>query len=100
MSAKPLIDDPNRAWKTAAFSQYPRVVAGKKLMGYSMRTERYRFTRWVLRDDPSKVEAVELYDHKVDPQENQNLADASENQELVRELHKQMDAGWKGNGPR
>jgi iduronate 2-sulfatase len=99
-SFKPLIEDPNRAWKTAAFSQYPRNPAGKKLMGYTMRTERYRFTRWVLRDDPTKVEAVELYDHKVDPQENQNIVDASENQELVRQLHKQMDAGWKGNLPK
>ena len=99
-SAKPLTDDPNRAWKSAAFSQYPRNPAGKKLMGYTMRTDRYRFTRWVLRDDPSKIEAVELYDHKADPQENQNIADASENQELVKQLHKQMDSGWKGNLPK
>jgi iduronate 2-sulfatase len=99
-SAKPLLDDPNRAWKSAAFSQYPRTPAGKKLMGYTMRTDRYRFTRWVLRDDPSKIEAVEMYDHKVDPQENQNIADVSENQELVKQLHKQMDSGWKGNLPK
>src|SRR5688572_4947982 len=87
-SAKPLLDDPTRSWKSAAFSQYPRTPAGKKLMGYTMRTDRYRFTRWVMRDEPSKVEAVELYDHKADPQENQNIADASENQELVKQLHK------------
>ena len=43
----PLIQDPNRPWKTAAFSQYPRVVPGYgRGMGHSMRTRRYRFTEW------------------------------------------------------
>ena len=49
-SFKPLLEDPKRPWKSAAFSQYPR-KAGKSgagdLMGYSMRTDRYRFTVWV-----------------------------------------------------
>ncbi|HEV8605483.1 MAG TPA: sulfatase [Tepidisphaeraceae bacterium] len=100
VSAKALVDEPNRAWKTAAFSQYPRNPAGKSLMGYTMRTDRYRFTRWVQRNDPSKIEAVELYDHSVDPQENQNLAEASENKDLVGQLHRRMNAGWKGNLPK
>ena len=43
-------------------------------MGYSMRTDRYRFTVWVNRDDHSKIDAIELYDHQVDPQENRNVA--------------------------
>ena len=34
----------------------------------------YRFTRWQRRDDPSKVVAVEVYDHLDDPDENVNLA--------------------------
>ena len=50
-SFKPLLDDPKRPWKTAAFSQYPRRAAkGAALMGYSMRTDRYRFTVWVDRE--------------------------------------------------
>ncbi len=39
-SAAPLLDNPDLAWKPAAFSQYPR----GKVMGYSMKTDRYRLT--------------------------------------------------------
>jgi arylsulfatase A-like enzyme len=94
-SFTPLLDEPTRAWKTAAFSQYPRTVKGRKLMGYSMRTDRYRFTRWVDRDDHSKVDAVELYDHETDPQENNNVAHDPINKQLVEQLTTQWLAGWK-----
>ncbi|WP_406698719.1 sulfatase [Singulisphaera sp. Ch08] len=92
----PVLKSPDRPWKSAAFSQYPRQVEGRSLMGYSMRTDRYRFTRWVERDDPTKVTAVELYDHETDPQENQNIADDPANTALVAKLTKQWQAGWQG----
>ena len=98
-SFKPVLDDPRRAWKTAAFSQYPRSNAGQSLMGYSMRTDRYRFTAWVHRNDHSKIEAIELYDHETDPQENQNLANRSEHKTLVEKLTAQWRAGWKAAQP-
>jgi hypothetical protein len=72
------------------------------LMGYSMRTERYRFTQWVHRHDHAKVEALELYDHRTDPQENENLAGRPEHADLIRSLTEQARGGWKaavpGNG--
>ena len=41
-------------------------------MGYSMRTDRYRYTEWA---EPGKEPAgVELYDHQADPAENVNIA--------------------------
>jgi arylsulfatase A-like enzyme len=92
-SLKPLVENPKRPWKNAAFSQYPR---GKKLMGYSMRTDRYRFTVWVGREDHSHVDSIELYDHQTDPQENQNIAKAPGNAKLVEQLMRQWRAGWKG----
>ena len=92
-SMKPLVENPKRSWKNAAFSQYPR---GKKLMGYSMRTDRYRFTVWVGREDHSQVDSIELYDHQADPQENQNIANASANAKLVDQLTRQWRMGWKG----
>lgn len=95
VSFRPLLEDPDRPWKTAAFSQYPRPRQGG-LMGYSMRTDHYRFTRWVHRDDPARVEAIELYDHQVDPQENENVADRPEHADLVRKLTEQAGAGWRG----
>jgi len=101
VSLRPLLDDPKRAWKPAAFSQYPRNLSGgRHLMGYSMRTDRYRFTRWVQRDDHSKVDAVELYDHQTDPQENTNIANDPANKELVAQLTRQWLSGWQGAKPR
>jgi arylsulfatase A-like enzyme len=102
-SFKPLLDDPRRPWKPAAFSQYPRgannSTGGVALMGYSLRTDRYRFTQWVERDDPSRVAALELYDHQTDPQENQNIAGRPEHATLVKELAAKLDAGWKAARP-
>lgn len=91
-SFKPLLDNPSRPWKQAAFSQYPR---GQKLMGYSMRTDRYRFTVWLDRRDRSRIEAVELYDHHTDPQENINIAVLPAHKKLVDELMAQWRQGWQ-----
>lgn len=98
-SAAPLLVQPDREWKQAAFSQYPRSHSGKRLMGYSMRTCRYRFTRWVDRDEPGRVDAVELYDHETDPQENVNIAGDPKNAALVEELTRQSLAGWRAALP-
>ena len=93
-SLAPVIDRPDRPWKTAAFSQYPR----GKVMGYSIRTDRYRYTEWLPRSGGDPV-ARELYDHREDPQENVNLANRPENKDLVAKLTKQLKAGWKAAVP-
>jgi iduronate 2-sulfatase len=72
----------------------------QNLMGYTLRTDRYRFTRWVHRTDQAKVEAVELYDHQTDPQENANIANDPKNQALVETLTAQWQAGWRGALPK
>ena len=64
--------------KDAAFTQTPRppnIQGGQSdVMGYSMRDERYRYTEW--REwSTGRVQAAELYDHGLDPDENVNLAD-------------------------
>ena len=92
-SFKPLLDNPRRAWKPAVFSQYPR---GRKVMGYAMRTDRYRLTVWLDRTDHSKVEAIELYDHHNDPAENTNIADEAASAALVKRLMAQWKQGWQG----
>jgi len=99
VSLKPLMEDPKRTWKTAAFSQYPRKSDGQALMGYTMRTDRYRFTVWVDRADHAKVDAIELYDHQTDPQENTNVAKDPANTDLVKSLMEQWKAGWQGAKP-
>lgn len=135
-SMVPLLADPHRAWKTAAFSQYPnpalrewaanplspgmretffgpliqeveaRIIEQQKaawdrdlfeqrLMGYAMRTDRYRLVVWkdVTRPNAQPV-FVELYDHHVDPQETRNMA--NQEPERVQRLMEQFNAGWKG----
>ena len=94
-SLVPLMRDPQREWKSAAFSQYPR---GRGVMGYSMRTDRHRFTRWQKRQG-GEVVATELYDHQEDPQENVNLAERPEHKDLVARLARQLEAGWKAARP-
>ena len=94
-SFKPVLDDPKRPWKPAAFSQYPR----GKLMGYTMRTDRHRFTMWVDSKDHSKVDAVELYDHPTDPQENENIAGRADMAATVEKLTARLRAGWKAALP-
>jgi len=90
----PLLKDPNQPWKPAAFSQYPR----GKTMGYSMRTDRYRFTEWVNKST-GKVVARELYDHKTDPAETVNVAELKENMAIVTKLSEQL-AGAKNVAPK
>ncbi len=92
-SMAPLLKDPNRAWKTAAFSQYPRGA----VMGHSVRTDRYRFTSWAEPGHPPV--AMELYDHKEDPAENTNLAGRPEMAETVKQMSATLAAGWKAARP-
>jgi arylsulfatase A-like enzyme len=86
-----LLDQPDRPWKTAAFSQYPR----GGFMGRSMRTDRYRFTRWTPTNKPHEIAGLELYDHQSDPAENVNVAGRPEHAELVKRLSQQLEAGWR-----
>lgn len=62
----PLFDDPEPDLRTAALSQYPR--NGKKYMGYSIRTKRYRYTKWI-ETASGETYASELYDYEVDSME-------------------------------
>jgi iduronate 2-sulfatase len=99
-SFAPLLDDPGRAWKAAAFSQYPRGggTGVGPLMGYAVRTDRYRYVEWRKREG-GEVVARELYDHRADPNEDSNVAGDAANKEVVEKLAKQLAAGWKENAP-
>ena len=96
----PVLENSNRPWKSAVFGQYPRSSDGQAIMGYSLRTDRYRFVGWLNRKDHSKVVALELYAHQKDPQENQNIANLPENKVLADDLLKQLRAGWQAAKPK
>ncbi len=93
-SMVPLLADPDRAWKSAAFSQYPR----RDLMGYSLRTRRWRYTEWQQRKTGACV-ARELYDHAETDLAGRNLAGDADRAELVERLAKMLADGWKAARP-
>ena len=96
----PLLEDPERPWKSAAFNQIPRPYLADKdweLMGYSMRTDRYRYTEWVDRD--GAVRAKELYDFEIAPFETTNLAEDHQYTSLADSLAKRLQAGWRAARP-
>lgn len=97
-SFKPLLDDPQRPWKKAAFSQYPRPIPDQgRGMGHTLRTERYRFTEWTV---PGKdFREYELYDYQTDPQGNRNLANQPDYAAKVKELAELMRGGWRAALP-
>jgi iduronate 2-sulfatase len=98
VSMTPLLADPKRKWKTAAFSQYPRGRTGE-LEGYAIRTDRYRYVEWrrKKKDGTFRVQARELYDHQADPLERTSVARA--NPEVVKLLAARLQAGWKSELP-
>ena len=94
-------------WKPAVFSQYPRMlIDGDIVMGYSMRTDRFRYTEWLEYDStlykpfPGEAMAVELYDHLSDPDEDINVASFAKYAEWKKMLHKQLEAGWRSAIPK
>jgi iduronate 2-sulfatase len=110
LSMTPLLQNPQRPWKSAAFSQYARWGNKPVLMGRSMRTDRYRYTEWqrtehaaagaeAFRGPAGSVHTRELYDHRTDPQESKNLANAPDQKQTVEELSKNLAAGWRAALP-
>ncbi|MGX5819597.1 sulfatase [Chitinophaga lutea] len=76
-SLAPLLKDPMAKWSKPAISQVRR----KDLMGYSIRTERWRYTEW----DEGRA-GIELYDHQKDDGEYTNLAKDPKYKTQVAEL--------------
>ena len=72
--AKAKATDPNATAKQKA-------KAGPGFIGYSLRTDRYRYTEW----DETK-QGVELYDHQTDPHEYANLAKNPQHADTVKQL--------------
>lgn len=80
--------DPATRTQTEAFSQYYRRFEGQEYMGYAIRTSTHRFVEW--RDFATgTVKARELYDHRTDHSESENLA-ADAAPELIDELTSQL----------
>ena len=106
-SLMPLITRlPGFRWKNVAFSQYPRYKYDTKIMGYTVRTDRYRYTEWPqflytphFKPNWDNLFGIELYDHAIDPEENKNRAMDPEYRAVASELRKTLRDGWRAATP-
>jgi iduronate 2-sulfatase len=98
VSQMPVLMNPNTKIRSFAGTQHPRPHIGGvdgppdwiKVMGYSIRTERWRYTEW--RDwKTAEVRARELYDHANDPFETINIAGRPDAATRIQLLAQQME---------
>ena len=91
-SLVPMMSEADVSIKPFAVSQYPY----EGCMGYSIRTDRYRYTEWLHdwrtseRYSPDLVRGRELYDYEKDPMETMNRVDDPEHSEILKGLQDQM----------
>ncbi len=92
----PLIEEVEARIMDQQGNRWDRQLFEEELMGYTMRTDRYRLMVW---KDRSRADAtplfIELYDHDTDPAEQTNVA--TQEPEVVNQLLAQFEAGWQGN---
>lgn len=70
-------------------------------MGYSIRTDQFRYTEWVEFDHDNFIpnwENVfdrELYDTTMDPGENMNLSSRKDLNDVITNLSRKLRLGWR-----
>ena len=77
-SLVPLLSDPGRKWKEAAFSRYK--------IGDAVISERYTYTRY----KSESISETMLYDLHSDPEENINLAGDKDYQEILKWMDEKL----------
>ena len=101
-SMKPILQNPNKKTKDAAFSQFllgrfpPRPNVPER-MGYAIRTERFRYVEWYEWKNEERGEFIvsELFDHQIDPKENQNRVNESAFESDSKQLSIQLRRQFK-----
>lgn len=110
-SLKPLMVNNKAKVKEFSVSQYPRKLKKEeqkrlgyttnKLMGYALRTEKYRYVLWMndyTSKEPfsnKKVYASELYDYDKDPLEKENVVNDKKYSAIKKELNEKMIVFFK-----
>jgi arylsulfatase A-like enzyme len=109
----PLLADPNRPWKRAAFSQVKRQAgdfAGhetqwhrfwhhfihetkRDVVGRSIETERFHYIEW------GGQQVSQLFDLQNDPHEYANLVGQAASAETKETLHRLLQDGWRAARP-
>ena len=117
-SLVPLVSDPEElSWKDSVFWQFRRGEKAckdcehiYKIMGYTIRTEKYRLTEWVgltllggndyKPNWDDKKDTPELYDLILDPEENINVYNDPEYEQVMKEMRIKLRGGWMGALPK
>ena len=110
-SLKPLMLNNKEIAKDYSISQYPRKLkkaemtklgyTDPKIMGYSLRTDKFRFTIWMNNFtskqsfNEAQVYASELYDYVKDPLETVNVVNDKNYAATTKELKSKMIAFFK-----
>ena len=100
-SFRPLLDDPDRDWKSAIFSRsdrFTRLDRQHLTAGLSVRTARYRYTEWTPVEGGGDLE-IELYDLETDSREFNNLGQDPDHAALRDRLARELEAGWRAALP-
>lgn len=90
ISLKPILDNSEKAIRPFALSQYPR----GSTMGYSLRTDRWRYTEW-FNPAKNKIIARELYDHRDSQLATRNLSVDPKHAKLVSTLSQQLGSSQR-----
>lgn len=90
----PLLADPSLPGRGWALTQVTRNRNRQRYFGYSLRTERWRYTEW-----KDGEEGYELYDHANDPRELNNVAGLAEQAGVQRELAMKLKAAIASSLP-
>ena len=93
-SFRPVLEAPERPWKTAAFSESRR----EGYHGRTIRTDEYRYTEWSPLDGEGAV-LREYYHLGADPGEFANLAADPARAAVVKAASLRLHAGWRGALP-
>lgn len=85
-SLRPVLDNPKLKGKKAAYTQVNR----GKMVGRSVRTERWRYTEW----GAAGKDGIELYDHSKDSGEYYNLSGNPDQAAISKELSSLLKQGF------
>lgn len=92
-SLAPLLANPSGSWDSPAISQMQRRARERSVMGYSLRTGRYRYTEWEF-----GAEGSELYDYQKDPREVHNIAADPSTASIRSQLQEQLRSAIRKRG--
>lgn len=87
-SLRPVLANPSEPWEEVAYTQ---VTRGKKMMGYSVVDQRWRFVQW----GEDGEGGYELYDLSKDHKNYYNLAENPEYKKIRKKMEKLLGDGFQ-----